>query len=326
MLPESLLPKIHKRSRWTASAAARARQFLRCSTAAVGFTLLSGCSNWDLIDPKGSIGVQERDLIALATGLMLLVVIPVIILTLVFAWRYRENSGRTDYAPTWSHSTRIEVVVWSIPCIIIAFLAVLIWDTTHKLDPYKPLVSAVKPIEIDVVALDWKWLFIYPEYGVATVNYLPVPAGTPINFRLTSQATMNSFFIPRLGSQIYAMAGMQTKLHLIADVPGTYAGRSAAYSGAGFSDMHFDTVAMPAAQFKAWAQKARAGGNMLDERAYARLSLPGTQKGALVYSDVTPGLFDRVVDQYMGGKMSKDEQARLLCDPKAVAMNTQRNP
>ena len=260
--------------------------------------ILSGCS-YDLLFPAGAVGVQTRDLIVLATALMLLVVIPVIILTLVFAWRYRETNTRADYAPRWSHSTKIEVVVWGIPCVIVALLGIIIWDTTHKLDPFRPLESKVAPLEVDVVALDWKWLFIYPQYGVASLNELPIPVGTPINFRITAESTMNALFIPRLGSMVYAMSGMQTRLHLIADEPGVFDGRSAAYSGAGFSDMHFKTIATSRADFDAWITRARASGNVLDEQAYRALEQPSSKDPVTIYANVSPRLFQGVVDQYM---------------------------
>ena len=266
-----------------------------CATAPL---ILTGCS-WDLLNPSGSIGVQTRNLIVLATALMLLVVIPVIILTLVFAWRYRETNTKAEYAPRWSHSTKIEVVVWGIPCVIVALLGIIIWDTTHKLDPFRPLDSKVAPLEVDVVALDWKWLFIYPQYGVASLNELPIPVGTPINFRITAESTMNALFIPRLGSMVYAMAGMQTKLHLIADQTGVFDGRSAAYSGSGFSDMHFRTVATSRADFDAWIERARASGNTLDEATYRELEQPSSKNPVTAYARVEPRLFQGVVDQYM---------------------------
>lgn len=264
---------------------------------------LGACNQLELFNPKGNIGAQEKDLILLALGLMLLVVIPVIVLTLWFAWRYRETNTKATYAPNWSHSTRIEIVVWSIPCIIVAFLAILIWETTHALDPYRPLKSDVAPVRVEVVALNWKWLFIYPDYGVATVNHLAVPVGTPINFRLTSESLMNSFFIPQLGSQIYAMPGMQTQLHLIADEPGTYVGRSSAYSGEGFSDMHFDTVAMPHDRFDAWLQEARKAPTALDSAMYRILEQPSVKAPVATYASVASGLFDSIVNRYMGDRM-----------------------
>ncbi len=202
---------------------------------------------------------------------MLIVVIPVIVLTLVFAWRYRASNTKAKYAPKWSHSTPIELVVWGIPTIIIVFLAVLTWRTTHELDPYKPLVSDAKPMDVDVVSLDWKWLFIYPDLGIATVNQLAMPVGTPVNFHITSDAVMNSFFIPQLGSQVYSMAGMVTQLHLVADHPGNFLGESANYSGAGFSDMQFRTLAMSPAKFKQWVQKVRASQGDLNQAEYKHL-------------------------------------------------------
>ncbi len=282
---------------------------------------LGGCGHLELLDPKGSIGEQEKNLILIALGLMLLVVIPVMVLTIVFAWRYREGNTSAAYAPNWSHSTRIEVVIWTIPCIIVATLAVLIWQSTHALDPYKPLESREKPVRVEVVALNWKWLFIYPDYGIATVNQLPIPAGTPIEFKLTSESMMNSFFIPQLGSQIYAMAGMRTRLHLIADEPGSYDGRSSAYSGQGFSDMRFKAIAMPRERFDAWVKQARKAPVTLDRITYAALEKPSTKIPPTTYAAVAPGLFDSIVDRYMTGRMSQMAMIGIgpLCGPKTPA-------
>ena len=268
------------------------------SLGAVGLLALGGC-NIELLHPQGSIGQQEKMLILIALGLMLLVVIPVIGLTLFFAWRYRASNLRSNYAPKWSHSTAIEAVVWTIPCLIVAFLAVLIWGTTHTLDPYRPLPSTAAPVRVEVVALDWKWLFIYPDYGVASVNRLEIPADRPIDFKLTSQSMMNSFFIPELGSQIYAMAGMQTQLHLIADHPGTYPGLSSSFSGPGFSDMHFEAVATDEHGFDQWVQQAKASFQTLDKATYQALAKPSSKDPVRVYARVAPGLFDEIVDQYM---------------------------
>ncbi len=233
----------------------------------------------------------------------------------MFAWRYRAGNTNARYSPTWSHSTKIEVVVWTIPILIVATLAALIWRTTHALDPYRPLTSQVPPINVEVVALDWKRLFIYPDYGIATVSSLTVPVGAPINFRLTSASMMNSFFIPQLGSQIYAMAGMQTKLHLIADAPGTYAGRSSAFSGPGFSDMRFDTVAVPQAAFESWVQSARTAfaTQVLDDATYRALARPSVKAPPALYGRVSPGLFDSIVDAFMAGRMSKLAFNDALC-------------
>jgi len=263
--------------------------------------LLGGC-NWVLFDPKGDIGLQERNLILIASCLMLLVVVPVILLTLIFAWRYRSSRGANSsavYAPTWAHSTAIEVVVWTIPCLIVIALAALIWRSTHTLDPYRPLASQERPVRVEVVALNWKWLFIYPDYGVASVNQLAIPVDTPIDFTLTSESLMNSFFIPQLGSQVYAMAGMQTQLHLIANEPGVYQGRSSAFSGPGFSDMHFDTLAMSRGAFDAWVARARQSPLSLTRAAWQVLRQPSDKSPVAIYASVEPGLFDRIVAQYV---------------------------
>jgi cytochrome o ubiquinol oxidase subunit 2 len=260
--------------------------------------LLSGCS-MTLFDPKGDIGMQEKHLILLALGLMLLVVVPVILLTLYFAWRYRASNQRATYAPKWAHSTAIEVVVWVIPCVIVAILALVIWRTTHSLDPSQPIESQTKPVRVEVVALNWKWLFIYPDYGVASVNQLAIPVDTPISFDITAESLMNSFFIPQLGSQIYAMSGMRTQLNLIANTPGIYAGQSSAFSGPGFSDMHFDTVATNRADFDAWIARAKQSPLSLDQATYEALEKPSQKDPVTIYANVAPRLFDNVVGQYM---------------------------
>ncbi|SDI56410.1 ubiquinol oxidase subunit II [Paraburkholderia phenazinium] len=252
-----------------------------------------------LFDPKGDIGMQEKNLILLALGLMLLVVIPVILLTLYFAWRYRASNTHATYAPKWAHSTAIEVVVWTIPCVIVIILGLVIWRTTHSLDPSRPIESQTKPVRVEVVALNWKWLFIYPDYGVASVNQLAIPVGTPISFDLTAESLMNSFFIPQLGTQIYAMSGMHTQLNLIADSPGVYAGRSSAFSGPGFSDMHFDTIATSRADFDAWIARAKQSRLSLDRATYEALATPSQKNPVTVYAHVAPDLFNDVVSHYM---------------------------
>ncbi|HXS20737.1 MAG TPA: ubiquinol oxidase subunit II [Steroidobacteraceae bacterium] len=257
--------------------------------------LLPGCQ-WAVLDPKGPIGVQERSIIITATVLMLIVVVPVIALILIFAWRYRASNGKAEYRPNWSHSNRIEAVVWLIPCIIIAALAVITWRTSHLLDPYRPLDSKVKPIRIDAVALDWKWLFIYPDQKVATVNEVAFPANVPVEFHITSATVMNAFFIPQLGSQIYAMAGMQTQLHLLASEPGTYQGLSSNYSGDGFSGMTFKAIAVPSQQgFDAWLAKVKTSQQTLGEAAYERLAAPSENDPVAYYSQVQPDLFADIV-------------------------------
>lgn len=269
-------------------------------TLAVGaLVLLSGCKHLEVLDPKGDIGMQEKNLLLIATGLMLLVIVPVIIMIVAFAWRYRAGNTKATYAPRWAHSTTIEVVVWAIPCVIIAILATITWTSTHELDPYKPIASKVKPIHVDVVAMDWKWLFIYPDYGIATVNQMAMPVGTPVNFNITSATVMNSFFIPQLGSQVYAMSGMQTKLHLIADVAGTYDGISANYSGAGFSGMRFKAIATTQQGFDDWIAKARAANNPLTPESYAALEKPSENNAVTYYSSTPPSMFAYILHSQM---------------------------
>ncbi|WP_374587355.1 ubiquinol oxidase subunit II [Ideonella dechloratans] len=290
-------------------------------------TLLSGCKG-GILDPKGPIGADEKSLILTATFLMLLVVVPVIVMTLVFAWKYRASNTAAVYTPKWAHSTKIEVVVWTIPVIIVIGLAILAWETTHKLDPYRPLESDKAPIKVDVVALNWKWLFIYPDLGIATVNQLAFPKDTPVNFRITSDVAMNSFFIPQLGGQIYAMAGMETKLHLLADEAGSYDGMSANYSGAGFSGMKFKAIATETPEdFQAWVAKVKAQATPLDAQAYLALAQPSENNPPAYYTAAEPRLFDAVMHKYMAGRQSlaaTDDDLKLaaltktLCEPVAA--------
>lgn len=222
----------------------------------LGTLLLGGC-NMTLLNPTGQVGLEQKNLIITATLLMLLVVVPVIVMTFLFAWKYRASNTKATYTPKWNHSTKIEIAVWTVPVLIIIALGYITYKSTHELDPYRPIESDVKPVTIEVVALDWKWLFIYPEQGIATVNKIVFPAHTPINFKITSDAVMNSFFIPGLGGQIYAMAGMQTKLHLIADRNAEMEGISANYSGAGFTGMKFKAIATSQEDFDAWVSEVK---------------------------------------------------------------------
>ena len=276
------------------------RSRLLSGVLALGSTFLLGGCEAGILDPKGSIGVAEKNLIVTSTELMLLVVVPVIVLTLWFAWRYRASNTQATYAPDWSHSTRLEAVVWAVPCLIILVLGVLTWTTTHSLDPYKPLDSKVKPVTIEVVALDWKWLFIYPDLGIATVNQIAFPVGTPVDFRITSDSVMNSFFIPQLGSQIFAMAGMQTQLHLIADKAGTYEGMSANFSGDGFSDMNFKAIATTDDKFKAWVQAVRDSHNGLAPAELTKIEAPSQKVPVTYFSSVQPGLYGDIIAKYQG--------------------------
>ena len=280
-------------------------------------SLLSGCKA-SLLEPAGRIAADEKSLIITSTLLMLIVVIPVIFMTLYFAWKYRESNTSATYMPNWSYSHRIEAVVWAVPIAIILVLGTLTWRTTHELDPYKPLESSVKPIEVQVVALDWKWLFIYPEQHIATVNEIQFPAGTPVNFKITSDTVMNVFFIPQLGSQIYAMAGMQTQVNLIADQPGVYDGLSTNFSGAGFPDMKFTATATSQADFDAWVAKVRASNAKLGLDNYADLAKPSSKDPVKYFSNVEPVLFTAVLDKYMD-KSSGLKLADKICLPTKVA-------
>ncbi|PSB92103.1 Cytochrome bo(3) ubiquinol oxidase subunit 2 [Candidatus Pandoraea novymonadis] len=244
-----------------------------------------------VLNPKGLIGEENKSLILTSTFLMLIVVIPVIFLTLYFAWKYRARNTSAKYEPKWCHSTVIEVIVWAIPVVIVTILAKITWISTHELDPYKPLDHRKKPITIQVVSMNWKWLFIYPEQKIATINQLAIPVDTPVNFKITSESIMNSFFIPQLGSQIYSMAGMETKLHLIANEPGIYDGLSANYSGAGFSGMRFKTLALSEHDFHQWIEKVRSADKILDNDAYQALVAPKEKNTVTYYSSVDPYLY-----------------------------------
>lgn len=262
---------------------------------------LTGC-NTAILNPKGQIGHDEKTLLITATVLMLLVVVPVIIMTLTFAWKYRASNTKARYEPNWSHSTAIEVVVWSIPCMIVLVLAVLTWRSSHALDPYRPIDSDVKPVTIEAISLDWKWLFIYPEEKIATVNEIKFPVDTPLNFKLTSDTVMNAFFIPHLGSMIYSMAAMETKLHLIANETGEFPGMSSHYSGAGFAKMHFTAYSVTDAEYRQWLDQVRAGQDSLDKASFNAL---GADRNAdwhpvTYYGHVEDGLFDWVIAKHMG--------------------------
>ncbi|HEX3364172.1 ubiquinol oxidase subunit II [Phenylobacterium sp.] len=255
---------------------------------------LGGCHE-GVLAPAGPIGGAENQILWETVGAMLLVVIPVIAMILAFAWWFRASNRRAAYRPDWSYSGKIEFTVWMVPVLLILFLATLAWSGSHDLDPYRPLKSDRKPIRVEVVSLDWKWLFIYPDYGVASVNELAVPAGTPVDFRLTSGTVMNSFFVPQLGSQIYTMAGMQTRLSLQADRPGDYRGLSAQFSGDGFSDMRFTVRATDAAGFDRWIAAARTSPSHLDNAAYDGLAATHAVAAPTRFGAVDTGLFDHAV-------------------------------
>ena len=280
-------------------------------------------SHFVLLDPKGPIGADEKSIIILATALMLIVVVPVIAMTLLFAWRYRASNTKARFMPDWAHSNKIELVVWLVPCAIIVVLATVTWTSTHALDPYRHIESKVKPLEVQVVSLDWKWLFIYPEQHIASVNEFAFPVNTPVRFHLTSDTVMNSFFIPQLGSQIYTMAGMETKLSLLADTAGNYAGISANYSGGGFSDMKFDARAMSDADFENWVKKVRASKNVLTREAYRQLEKPSEKVPVTYYSDVGAKIYHDALNKCIDGSPCMDDlmkTAMASFDPSGIGI------
>jgi len=272
----------------------------RIFAALVAACLVASCSGAGVLDPQGPVASAERLILLNATAIMLVVVLPVIVLTLAFAWWYRASNARAAYRPDWSYSGRIEFVVWSIPTMVVILLAGVAWTGSHDLDPAHKLQSDVRPIRIEVVSLDWKWLFIYPDEQVAAVNQLVVPTGTPIEFMLTSATVMNSFFVPQLGSQIYTMPGMTTRLNLLAERPGDYPGFSSNFSGDGFSDMRFLVHAVPASEFQSWLARTRDEGSALDAAAYSQLARVGSNAQIQTYSSVDPNLFERIVQQSTG--------------------------
>ena len=272
--------------------------------------LLGGCK-FVVLDPAGDIASQQRDILLISTVLMLLIIIPVMALTALFAWKYRQSNKDAEYAPDWDHSTQLELVIWSAPLLIIICLGALTWLSTHLLDPYRPLgrISpdqqvAGKPLEVDVVALDWKWLFIYPEQKIAAVNELAVPVDRAVDFHITSSSVMNSFYIPALAGQIYAMPGMETRLAAVANHAGTYEGFSANYSGAGFSNMRFAFRAMETADFDGWVAGVRKEHDALDRNVYLALERPTEKEPVRHYAKVDDGLFNRILNMCVEpGKM-----------------------
>lgn len=251
----------------------------------------------NILDPAGPIGAGNRQIMLNALAIMLAIVVPTILVAMAFAWWFRASNPRARRRPDFVYSGRVELLVWSIPLLAILFLGGVIWIGSHRLDPYRPIASATRPLEIQVVSLDWKWLFIYPEEGIAAVNQLVVPTGVPLHFSLTSATVMNSFFVPQLGSMIATMNGMRTQLYLQADRPGNYLGQSTQFSGDGFSDMNFVLRAVPADRFGEWVRNARASGPVLDRTAYLALDHKSMKVPPFTYRGVEPGLFEAVVTQ-----------------------------
>jgi len=250
-----------------------------------------------VLNPQGTVGSSERTILIDSVAIMLAIVVPTICATLGVAWWFRATNTRARHLPDWAYSGQLELIVWAIPLLTIMLLGGVAWVGSHDLDPAKPLAASEKPVNVQVVSLDWKWLFIYPDQGVASVNRLVIPAGVPVHFSLTSASVMNAFFIPQLGSMIYTMNGMATQLNLSAKAPGTYRGLSSHYSGAGFADMHFAVDAMPAEGFVNWVATARTGGPALDPASYAALAKQSMAVSPFTYRDVAPDLFTKIVAQ-----------------------------
>jgi cytochrome o ubiquinol oxidase subunit 2 len=256
--------------------------------------MLTACAP-GVLAPAGPVAAGERTILLNSLFIMLGIVVPTMLVTLLFAWWFRAGNTKAKYLPEWSYSGRLELLVWSVPALIVIFLGGITWIGSHQLAPERPLDSTVRPIPVQVVALDWKWLFIYPEQGVASVNRLVIPAGTPIAFRVTSATVMNSFFVPQLGSQIYAMSGMDAKLHLQADRPGRFMGISAHYSGEGFADMQFAVDVVPPAQFAIWARRTKGAGPVLDVAGFMKLAQVSATSKPFSYRAIEPRLYDRIV-------------------------------
>jgi cytochrome o ubiquinol oxidase subunit 2 len=281
---------------------------------------LAGC-NWVVMAPSGDIAVQQRDLILVSTGLMLLIIVPVIFLTLLFAWHYRHANVTAKYDPEWHHSMRLEVIIWAAPLAIIIALGAVTWISTHKLDPYRPLDRLdaeraiplnAKALNVEVVALDWKWLFFYPDLGIATVNEMAAPVDVPVNFKITASSVMNSFYIPALAGQVYAMPGMQTKLHAVINKPGDYEGISANFSGPGFSHMRFKFRGLDQAGFTQWVAGVKEKGTALNIDTYLKLERPSEKEPVHYYASADKDLFERILNMCAApGKMCMSEMMHI---------------
>jgi cytochrome o ubiquinol oxidase subunit 2 len=261
----------------------------------VGLSLsLVGCKT-GILDPAGPVGAGERIILFDSLAIMLAIVLPTMAATVAFAWWFRSSNDKANYRPDWSYSGRLELLVWSIPALVVLFLGGIAWLSSHDLDPYKSIPSQSKALEVEVVSLDWKWLFIYPDQGIASVNQLVIPVGKPVHFRLTSTSVMNSFFIPQLGSQIYTMGGMATQLNLQADREGKYSGISAQFSGDGFSDMRFTVQATTSEAFTNWVQSVQRDGATFDSETFAAFARPSSAVPPATYHAIGPGFFDHIV-------------------------------
>jgi cytochrome o ubiquinol oxidase subunit 2 len=279
--------------------------------------VLTGCQPV-VLDPRGPIGLAEETILVDSVAIMLAIVVPTILATIAVAWWFRASNTRATYLPYWAYSGRIELIVWSIPLLTIILLGGVAWIGSHDLDPAVPLESNAPPLEIQAVSLDWKWLFIYPNQRVASVNELVVPAGVPVHFSLTSGSVMSAFFVPQLGSMIYTMNHMATQLSLRADEPGTFLGLSSQYDGDGFSDMHFNLRAVPAAEFTAWIETTRGSGPTLDDTSYVALTQQSINVPPFTFRAADPRLFQRIVAQELPpGPGPSSDQSNASVSPRS---------
>jgi cytochrome o ubiquinol oxidase subunit 2 len=293
----------HARGGWPSMRRNRGlRRLAAALMLAAAAVMLSGCTErFVVLQPKGIIGQQQKELIIISTLLCLIIVVPVLVMAFYIAWRYRDRPARNaDYKPDWAHNAKLEITWWGIPIIIIAILATITARYSYSLEPSKPIETDAETMVIQVTSLDWKWLFQYPEQGIATVNYVAFPEDVQIRFELTSDAPMNSFWIPQLGGQIYTMSGMAMKLHLMADEPGVYMGSGANFSGKDFAKMRFEAEAMTAEDFEAWVARVKSTAPVLTQSEYEWLATPGTSD-VLEYASFPEGLFERTVVKYING-------------------------
>lgn len=311
----------------------RALPRLRAAVALTALLPVLGGCHAVVLDPSGDVASQQADMVIIATVLMLLIIVPVMALTVMFARKYRASNTEAEYEPEWEHSTQLELVIWAAPLLIIIALGAVTWTGTHKLDPYhpierldasRPLPAGVTPLEVEVVALDWKWLFIYPQYGIATVNELAAPVDRPVHFRLTASRVMNDFYIPALAGQVYAMPSMETQLNAVINAPGTYEGFNANYSGEGFNYMKFPFHGLTDAQFDQWIGQAKASGRTLDRAAYLQLDKPSKAVPVIRYSGVAADLYQRAMNNCVApgttclvDEMHKDMATAAGHDPEA---------
>lgn len=284
--------------------------------------LLSGCGNYMVLDPKGPIAEKQLDLIIITVILCSIIIVPVLIITFIIVWRYRATNKKADYKPEWAHSNLLETIWWGIPIVIIIVLAVITVRYTHELEPAKALASDKEEVTVQVVSLNWKWLFLYPEEGIATVNTLTIPEDRPVRFEITADSPMNSFWIPELGGQIYAMSGMSMALHLQADEPGTYFGTAANFTGEHFENMNFQVNATSDAEYEQWIQEAKNSPNTITDESYEEMSKPTEKEEPTLYSSFPEGIYERIVTKYMHDGAELHQHGSASADETDAAADT----